>query len=93
MKILIKSLPFDVVICTINESIKGAASLGRYGITFDGNIDVIVHFQHLSHLLFNQIQNQYNYSFRSGVKIMIKVSNWPVRGMKLDLPKNIDKNN
>ena len=53
---LIKSLPFDVVICTIDESIKGAASLvGRYGITFDGNIDVIVHFQHLSHLFFNQI--------------------------------------
>ena len=27
--------------CTINESIKGAASLRRYGITFDGNIDVL----------------------------------------------------
>ena len=26
--------------CTINESIKGAASLRRYGITFDGNIDI-----------------------------------------------------
>ena len=25
--------------CTIDESIKGAASLRRYGITFDGNID------------------------------------------------------
>jgi hypothetical protein len=32
-------------ICTINESIKGATSLSRYGITFDGNIDFIVHFQ------------------------------------------------
>ena len=28
--------------CTIDESIKGAASLRRYGITFDGNIDIIV---------------------------------------------------
>ena len=45
---LIKSLPFDVVICTIDESIKGAASLGRYGITFDGNIDVVYNFQWLS---------------------------------------------
>ena len=24
--------------CTIDESIKGAASLRRYGVTFDGNI-------------------------------------------------------
>ena len=28
------------VTCTIDESIKGAASLSRYGITFHGNIDV-----------------------------------------------------
>ena len=27
-------------LCTIDESIKGAASLRRYGITFDGNINV-----------------------------------------------------
>ena len=33
---------------TINESIKGAASLRRYGITFDGNIDVVYNFQWLS---------------------------------------------
>ena len=26
--------------CTIDESIKGAASLKRYGITFDGNIHI-----------------------------------------------------
>ena len=26
--------------CTIDESIKGATSLRRYGITFDGNIDI-----------------------------------------------------
>ena len=26
--------------CTIDESIKGAASLRRYGITFDGNINI-----------------------------------------------------
>ena len=52
---LIKSLPFDVVICTIDEAIKGAASLGRYGITFDGNIDVTVHFQHLFDLLINPV--------------------------------------
>ena len=26
---------------TIDESIKGAASQNRYGITFDGNIDVM----------------------------------------------------
>ena len=26
--------------CTIDDSIKGAASLRRYGITFDGNIDI-----------------------------------------------------
>ena len=30
----------DFFLCTIDESIKGAASLRRYGITFDGNIDV-----------------------------------------------------
>ena len=29
-----------VVTCTIDESIKGAVSLSRHGITFDGNIDV-----------------------------------------------------
>ena len=34
-----KYLPLCVVLCTIDESIKGAASLRRYGITFDGNID------------------------------------------------------
>ena len=28
--------------CTIDESIKGAASQRRYGITFDGNINIIV---------------------------------------------------
>ena len=26
--------------CTIDESVKGAASLRRYGITFDGNIHI-----------------------------------------------------
>ena len=31
---------FTNVQCTIDESIKGAASLRRYGITFDDNIDV-----------------------------------------------------
>ena len=71
-------LPSDAAICTIDESIKGAASLGRYGITFDGNIDVIVHYQHLFDLLFNPV-------FISNSPI------WPVHGMKLDLPKNIDK--
>ena len=34
-------LTFDSSICTINESIKGDASQSRYGITFDGNIDVM----------------------------------------------------
>jgi hypothetical protein len=29
------------VYCTIDEFIKGAASLRRYGITFDDNIDVM----------------------------------------------------
>ena len=33
---------FDI--CTIDESIKGAASQNRYGITFDGNIDVLYNF-------------------------------------------------
>ena len=27
-------------LCTIDESIKGVASLRRYGITFDGNIHI-----------------------------------------------------
>ena len=33
--------------CTIDESIKGAASQNRYDITFDGNIDVLYNFQWL----------------------------------------------
>ena len=33
--------PLYVFICTIDESVKGAANLRRYGITFDGNIDMI----------------------------------------------------
>ena len=36
---------FDI--CTIDESIKGAASQNRYDITFDGNIDVLYNFQWL----------------------------------------------
>ena len=35
---------------TINESIKGAASLRRYGITFDGNIDVMYISKKLTYL-------------------------------------------
>ena len=34
---------FDI--CTIDESIKGAASQNRYGLTFDGNINVMYNFQ------------------------------------------------
>ena len=37
---------FDIF-CTIDESIKGAASQNRYDITFDGNIDVLYNFQWL----------------------------------------------
>ena len=31
---------FQKIECTIDESIKGAASLSRYGITFDDNINI-----------------------------------------------------
>ena len=41
------SLPWIVEVCTIDESIKGAASLRRYGITFDGNIDIMYPFPKL----------------------------------------------
>ena len=37
--------------CTIDESIKGAASLRRYGITFDGNIDVMYPFYFQNNLV------------------------------------------
>ena len=40
-------LPWVIEVCTIDESIKGAASLRRYGITFDGNIDVMYIFSKL----------------------------------------------
>ena len=39
-----QSSTFLFDICTIDESIKGAASQNRYGITFDGNIDVMYNF-------------------------------------------------
>ena len=43
-----QSSTFLFDICTIDESIKGAASQNRYGITFDGNIDVLYIFRWLS---------------------------------------------
>ena len=47
----VTSLVHDVHPCClilIDESIKGAASLNRYGITFDDNIDMVYNFRWLS---------------------------------------------
>ena len=38
--VLLCFLGYQWVYCTIDEFIKGAASLRRYGITFDDNIDI-----------------------------------------------------
>ena len=46
-------------ICTIDESVKGAASQNRYGITFDGNIDVLYNFQWLNDSYLKMGKNNY----------------------------------
>ena len=45
--VLSPRISVDFFLCTIDESIKGAASQNRYDITFDGNIDVLYIFQWL----------------------------------------------
>ena len=46
--------------CTIDDSIKGAASLRRYGITFDGNIDIKYMTLPVTYVFFMEIVCQRN---------------------------------